>query len=192
MGKKLSNKEIQKRQEILQETINNAHKEGVVLSAKYLINKMRERGYKMDRMTLYRERKALANQNNFVRDIAESTYSQMIEEIWDGLTNLEEKAQDLSEKQWTRAVMVKKHRPPETPAEEENPNLIPAHSIERRVETLSFQPKAMFLRLQKEIMEQKMALLKGDTMNVSVAFLSSKLNDYKQKLDEKKQEKDGL
>lgn len=161
---------IKTRREKLIEIQSKYYRDEKHLSPKLMLKELDKAGFKIDRKTLYNDRKYLAESNNFVRDIAESFYSQMIEDMFNDLEHIKGEAYRLAEKEWIRRTVKDKTANGQT-------------SQERSIDTNEATPKGMFLKLAVDCVKEQANLLKGDVMNYSVAFLSNKMRIYKSEVD---------
>lgn len=160
---------IDTRRKVLMNIINEMHRTDQHIRPKTLLAKLAESGYKIDRMTLYYDRKFLAETNTFVRDIAESTYSQMIEDCHNNICYIRDQAIELASKTWQKSKAKRR-------------NTAGQEMTETELTEDEAVPRERFYRLALDCEKQIMELLKGDVMNYSVAFLSKKLQRYKQEI----------
>jgi len=172
-----SDESVDKRRLVLQEIINDCHKSGNHPSNRYLLEQINKKGFPITRMTLYTDRVKLARENTFVRDIAESTYSQIIEDIFNNITFIESEAFEMANKSWTRTKTITRNNSNKKKGQ-------PKTITETHTETNDAVTKERFLRLALECQTAKINLLKGDTINITVALLSKKLYQYKLQLEE--------
>lgn len=172
-----SDESVDKRRLALQEIINGCHKSGNPPSNQYLLEQLSKRGFPITRMTLYTDRRWLAKQNTFVRDIAESTYSQIIEDIFNNISLIESKAFELANKSWTKTKTITRTNPN---AKKGQPKTI----TETQTETNDAVPKERFLSLALDCQRERMNLLKGDVTDITVAMLSKRLDQYKLQLED--------
>ncbi len=172
-----SDESVEKRRSALQEIINDCHKSGKNPSNKYLLEQLNKKGFPITRMTLYIDRVKLARENTFVRDIAESTYSQMIEDIFNNITTVEGEAFEMANKSWTRTKTITRNNPNRKKGQ-------PKTITETHIETNDAVSKERFLRLALDCQSAKTNLLKGDVINVTVAMLGKRLDQYRSQLDD--------
>ena len=165
-----SDKVIKERRAVIQQIINDLHKEGKPIRPKILHEKLKEKGFVIDTVTLYFDRKFLAENNSWVRDIAESNYSQMIEDHHTNVSYIRDQAMDLAEKSWSKSKAKRKIAGETTTTETE--------LIEDEA-----NPRERFYRLALDCEKQLLELLKGDVLNYSVAFLQKKLQSYKAEIE---------
>src|SRR3990172_6469082 len=81
----------ERRRVALQNIINDLHKERRHITEKILLEKLDAKGYKIKRSSLYEDRVALSKENTFIRDLAESSYSQVIKKVYNAITLKKEK-----------------------------------------------------------------------------------------------------
>lgn len=161
---------IKKRRDTVQLIINDLHKEGKPIRPRTIHERLKEKGYEVDTVTLYFDRKYLAEHNSFVRDIAESNYSQMIEDHHTNVSHIRDQALELAEKLWQKTKAKRKIAGETTTTETE---MIEDEAI----------PRERFYRLALDCERQLLELLKGDVLNYSVAFLQKKLQTYKAEVE---------
>jgi len=171
-----SDESVDKRRLALQEIINDCHKSGKHPSNKYLLEQINKKGFPITRMTLYTDRVKLARQNTFVRDIAESTYSQMIEDIFNNVSFIESEAFEMAKKSWIRTKTITRNNPNTKKGQ-------PKTITETHTETNDAVSKERFLRLALDCQHAKTDLIKGDVINVTVAMLGKRLDQYKLQLE---------
>lgn len=152
----------------------------VRLSRKILLEELKKKGFEPSASTLDRDLIEVAKGNPYVRNIAEATFSQKIEEMATALDSLEEIAW-----QWL-------DNPPQIIKQKMEPIGEPKNGkqqfkvIEQTVETMSKRAIAADIR---EIVMAKKDLITGDVLNVSIVLLGNKLNhqaEYIKKLEEEK------
>ena len=171
----------ERRRVALQNIINDLHKERRHITEKILLEKLDAKGYKIKRSSLYEDRVALAKENTFIRDLAESSYSQVIEEVYNDITLIKEKCLALAEKDWVRRLIKEK------PTGAIDKDGKPVVRVERLIEENESAPKQNFYALALKCDEQIMNLMRGDLLNVSVALLARKLDHYRSEIELLKQ-----
>jgi len=85
-----------------------AKKKGIPITRTYLIESLKKKGHIIDKSTLYRDRTFLNHNNTFIRDIAESNYSEMMQDIWEKLEWVEEQSLEQYSKKWTNSKVVQR------------------------------------------------------------------------------------
>lgn len=165
----------------LQSIINDLHKDRLHITEKILLERLDTAGYKIKRQQLYLDRVVLAKENTFIRDLAESSYSQIIEEVYNDITLIKEKCLALAEKDWVRRLIKEK------PTGAVDKDGKPVVRVERLIEENESAPKQNFYALALKCDEQIMNLMRGDLLNVSVALLARKLDHYRSEIELLKQ-----
>lgn len=164
--------DVEKRREKLQEILNDNFANGSILTSKMIMDKMKDAKFPYsNRRDLYRDRVALAKNNSFVRDMAESTYSANMEESFEVFTHIRDEALRLAGSEWEK----RKHK---------TKNADTGVSTENETITDEAGPKNMFLNLAMNAEKCRVDMMNGDLLNYSVAFLGKKLNQYKTQLAE--------
>lgn len=174
-----SEENIDKRRLVLQEIINHALVNNIHISEKYLMGELEKKDYHITRGTLYFDRIAIAKMNTFVRDMAESSYSQIIEDIYNNIGLIEAEAFQLANMTWQKERVTRTDLP-----KAKNTKGAAKQSKVEEVERNNFIPKERFLRLALECQTAKTNLLKGDVTNITVAMLSKRLDQYRLQLEE--------
>lgn len=87
--------DIVTRQQVLADIIFDLKSENKSDKPKVLLKLMKEKGYDIDRSTLYRDRVAINQRNNFVRDLSESNYSYYIESMWSDIELVKQESQEV-------------------------------------------------------------------------------------------------
>lgn len=87
--------DIVTRQHTLEEIISNLKSENIPVTPKILLEKMKKKGYKIDRSTLYRDRLAVNQRNSFLRDLSESNYSDYVENMWNDIEFVKQEAHEM-------------------------------------------------------------------------------------------------
>lgn len=172
-----SDESVDKRRSVLQEIINDCHKSGKHPSIQYLLEQLSKKGFPITRMTLYTDRVWLARQNTFVRDIAESSYSQIIEDMFNNISFIESESFEMANKTWSRTKTITRNNPNKKKGQ-------PKTLTETQTETNDAVPKERFLRLALDCQTAKINLLKGDVTNITVAMLGKRLDQYRSQLEE--------
>ena len=90
--------ELDARLDALTQIITEEYSDGRKIIGKEIIKKMKELGYpEYTKDTLYRDRCRLNRKNPFLRDMAESNYSKIVEEMWNDIELVNDKAKELLE-----------------------------------------------------------------------------------------------
>lgn len=124
-----------------------------------------------NRTTLWHDRRRLAKGSNFVRDLAASNYSTYIEQCYETLDDLEDKAYDLFNDKW-------KVRTVKTRTWEEDGEI--KSSEESTVQDVPYQVKLESLKLIQKSVDLKTRIVGGENLQLSAAMLADKFR----KLDE--------
>jgi len=174
-NKKSTDEQVNRRID-LQKIIDAAKKKGIPITRKYLISQLKKKGYTIDKSTLYRDRTFLNQNNTFIRDIAESNYSEMMQDIWEKLEWVEEQALLQYDKKWTNSKEIKRQ------IYDKDEGVVTLHDM-ILTDELS-QPKSAFLNLIKDIQKQKFEFLTSHNVHLSAAMLARKLTLYKNQIAE--------
>jgi len=160
---------IEKRRKALRRIISDYGQKGKKPSRKELLFELAKKGFKIDLSTLYRDKTSINGENSFLRDIAEANYSVYVEEMWDNLDFIIENSIENYHKNFPITKTTKHEKNGE---------------IETTIQTIKNNPdsKQKFLRLILDATMEKASLIKGDTINFSVAFLSKKLHKFEDEL----------
>jgi hypothetical protein len=168
--------EIKKRQLKLKDIIYEASLDGKFLTQKEVLEKLKEAGYKISRSELTRDKRAIATQNDFIRDLAEHNYSQFMEESFNLYTAIREEALALAGSSWVKRTV--KDKTTDEGGSHEVVNV-----------TDEAGPKKMFYELALNAENSRVQMLKGDVLNYSVAYLGKKLDQYKAIIDSRSKTK---
>jgi len=87
--------DIVTRQHVLEEIIFNLKLDNISVTPKILLEKMKEKEYKIDRSTLYRDRLSINQRNSFLRDLSESNYSFYVENMWEDIELVTQGSQEM-------------------------------------------------------------------------------------------------
>ena len=165
------------RQQKIVDIEESLKKKGEIITRAKIIEELHKAGFPSASLsTLYRDRVALARNNRFVRDLAESTYSKYVGDIFERMETLQEQVDN-----WHK-------NPPKITKQKVEPiGLYPkGHKqagqpmfkiIETTVETMNPVTISQFdLRIQ----ETKLGALKGDIVDTSVALISEEFDKLQQ------------
>lgn len=136
-----------------------------------LIDDLKKRGYKSNRNILYDDRTALNKGNIFIADLTESNYSQMMDDIFEKLSWIEEEAMKQYNRKWTNSKTVTKNT--------DKGKITETHTTKEIA-----QPKAAFLSIFKDSQKIKYEFLTGNNIHVSAALLRQKFQQMQQKIFE--------
>lgn len=173
--------DIEVRRQALLDVILETRKKRKLLTRKAMIDGMKKKGFDVDVATLYRDRTALNRTNNFVRDLAESNYSAIQEDIQEVLDWVEQEAERQYRKTWTNSKTVKKEIPT-------NEGLVEIEEVTTTGEVAA--AKAAFLKIIKEVQELKNKLIHGENIQLSVALLKDKIRKLESENEELKKSGD--
>lgn len=175
--------DINLRRDVLAKIISDLKVEGVPVTKKILVEKMAKKGYKMDDSTLHRDRTELNKKNTFVRDMGESNYSSYIEEIATTLDYVTNEALAIYEAEWNKVAVNTKTKGGRIV----KGRVVGGETVfhERKAEKNALHAKIQALRIINDATKCKLELLKGDTINISVALLGQKLNKLKDEVHDK-------
>lgn len=169
-----SQKQIVKYSNELSAVQSSLIKEGKPLTHKNMLTGLEAKGFKGTRQQFYVILRKLNEGSNFVIAISESQYSSMIEDIWNKLNFIEDECMDLAGQDWTEIKTRAGDGTEGSSFTETTPN--------------QYKPKHDFYKLAKEIQKEKRELLKGDTINVSVAMIEKKFQLVREESEAKSQQ----
>lgn len=172
--------DIQSRRNALRKIILEYEKQDKEITRNALLKELDKKGFHIDMATLYRDRTSLNKENTFIEDIAaESNYSAYIEEMFEKIHRVEEKAGQLYEMKWTDDKIIKRETRDGQFKEEHHTSENPG-------------PKIGLLNVILKCQEAKLKMFSGDNINISVTLLGRKLEEYKVELEKlRSQEKKG-
>lgn len=144
-----------------------------------LVSELHLEGWKADRSSIYRDRKAIQKSNAWVQNLAESTYSERQEDIDNIVIYTIKEAKKNYEKDWIITKAIKRTTPKGAVVEAHTSSEIPG-------------AKKMFLDVMQKGAELQMKHTNGENINRSAAMLGieldeahNKINSLKEKLLEK-------
>lgn len=172
-GKKSSIDIINKRRMVITEIKQDYMDKGQKLTTNLLITELDGRGFKsLSRATVERDLIEVAKGNNYVRNIAEATYSQTIEDMFESFNITEE---------WLWKCLDNPPKITRQRIRAEPTSKTGYRVMESIVETIS---PLSIVRAIREIVEAKKSLLSGNVLNLSVALLGEKYRIMEQKVKE--------
>jgi hypothetical protein len=150
----------------------------IPITSHNLMTGMEKKGFNGTRFQFYNIRNRLNETDTFVMDISQTQYSSMIHGIWDKLEFVEQEAMKLFSADWE----IKKTRTSQATSDEADRNRW------EEIEANQYKPKHDFLELIGKIQKQKLELMKGDVLNVSIAMLEKKFQQLRDESEAKSQE----
>jgi len=177
--KRSNNNMVNNRRVELQKIIDEFKKKGVPITRQGLIDELQKKGYTSNRNILYDDRTALNKDNTFISDLTESNYSQMMQDIYEKLSWVEEQAMTQYNKKWTNSKLVTKNTAQGTFEE--------THTTDEIA-----QPKAAFLSIIKDTQKLKYEFLTGNNIHLSAVLLMQKFQQLNQKIFELERSKKSL
>jgi len=163
----------------LAKIIEQFQKEGKLITRHSLIAELKKKGFTSDRYILYNDRTELNKGNSFIRNLTESNFSQMMQDIYQNLSWVEEEAIKQYNRKWTNSKTVEKVLEIKTKTISEK------HTTEEIA-----QPKVAFLRIIMDIQKLKYEFLTGPNIQLSAALLSQRFQQMQQELFELKKAND--
>lgn len=166
--------EVENRREALSKIIAQFQKERKIINRFTLQPALKEAGFDVSEGTIYRDMTVINRSNTWVKDLVESNYSALQENIASMLDIIEKEAYDNYKKTWTTSKTTKKQVPRKD------------GTIEITEETKTGElagPKATFLNILTRVQELRMKHTHGDNINISAALLTAELQEAKDKLE---------
>ena len=158
--------DIRKRHDVIRQTQMEYYEKKEKLTQSRLLQELKKKGYAPSIATLNRDLVEVAKGNNFVRNIAESTYSKHIEDMYNSLDTLEEMCW-----QWIDSPPQILKQKLEPTGEKDKKGKPVFRVIEMTMETIS--PRMITSDI-REIAMAKKDLLTGNALNVSIVLLGNK------------------
>lgn len=151
---------------------------GEKLTTELMLQELEKKGFKISSRTLYEDRLDIAKGNNYVRNIAESTYSEQIESIMTSLDILESKYWE-----WMKNPPQIKKQKVELAGKDADGK--PVYKIlESSLETIS--PVAIGKDIREIVMAKK-EVISGDVLDLSIVMLAEKYRLIEHQVNEAKQ-----
>lgn len=170
---KYSNFDITVRREAVLRIVNELKKKGITINRYTVHQSVVNAGFDVDESTVYRDLVAINRENTWIRDLAESNYSQYQESIHETLNWIEVEAKKQYKKKWTMSKRVSK----QVHAKDEG--IIDL--IEQTVTAELAAPKAAFLKIIAEVQDLKIKHTNGENINISAALITQEFQDIKKK-----------
>lgn len=167
-----TNEEIQQRQSKLKDILYEASQDGKYLPDKVVLEKLAEAKFKITRSELARDKRAIATNNSWLRDLAEHNYSSYMEESFELFKVIRNEAMQLAGSDWVKRTVKDK-------TTDEGGS----HEVINTTDEAG--PKKMFYDLALNAENSRVNMLKGDVLNYTMAFLGKKLQYYKEKAEAK-------
>jgi len=164
--KNSSAKIIKKRHDALRRIIVKFNQNGSSPTRKELLSELAKKGFKIDYSTLYRDRTSINAENSFIEDISRYNYSAYVEDIWDKLDWII----DNSMENYHKNIPITKK------IEHEKNGVI--ETTIQKIENKS-DSRYKFLRLILDASMAKFSMMRGDSINVSVALLEKKFQQLR-------------
>jgi len=154
-----TDEQIIKRQEKLREILDSYRKQNIKPTNEQLLTDLRngESGYDISIRTLTEDKVELARGNTFVSDVAKKTYSQIINDCYDALEFIEQKAREILDKKWTQSKQITK--------KSRGGNEITEHLTAELAD-----PRLRALSIIADAVMKKAELVSGKTLDVSAAL----------------------
>ena len=171
--------DIKKRQDAILQIQMEYYDKKEKLTQSRLLQELTKKGYTPSIATLNRDLVEVAKGNNFVRNIAEVTYSKHIEDIFNSLDALEDIVWEMMDD--PPKIIRDKMVPVGTADKKGMYQLV---LKERTVETIS---KLEIVEDLLQIINAKKDLLTGDALNVSIVLLGNKLTHLQEEIKKAKE-----
>jgi len=187
--------EILTRQKKLGDIIVKYHEDNKEPSNNQLIKSMREIGYDTyNYMTLNRDMKHINRQNTFVRDLAESNYSYIVETQMNKLTSVQKTVDswEQSPPEIIRRVMRAKR----------NPNFDHTDLKRMQDEKIAewiYEPETAYAEtispitiqsMKKDLAMNVLRVFNGDIIDTSIAMITSKFDEMQEQIDRYEMQED--
>ncbi len=155
-----TDEERENRLMILEQHIEDLDFQGKEYSRKDLLNYLKKKGFKISRITLYRDLQYLANNNQFIQKIG-LNYSDYMEKISKKYKKIEREAWKIYNQKWTQSKIIKK----QTITKSED--IVDLTEVVTTKEIAS--PKIGALKVATEVVKLQQELASGKNLNLSAA-----------------------
>ena len=174
-SRKSNDQEVEYRQTILSQVIEEAHNRKDIINENYLLYKMKLKGIEnYTRTRLYNDRLTLDSKNNYIRNFLPN-YSKYQDDINKELDSIRDEAIELSKTKW----MIKRTITRETKD---------GTYITESEETGNQKYKSELLKIRAKVAELKQKHSEGQNINISAVIVSRELQNKKDEIEKLKRE----
>lgn len=139
-----------------------------------ILLRMKGRGYpEYNSMAYYRDATAINKKSSFVKDLITSNYSAYVEEIWNRLADVEEKANQVYNQTWTNSKKLTRQA------------LAKGVKVDLAEEVQTEEvaaPKLKALEIIAHVQELKHKVIIGDNLQLSAAMLGEKFKEMESEI----------
>lgn len=139
-----------------------------------IMRRMKEVGYTdYNTMMYYRDATAVNKKSSFVKDLITSNYSAYVEEVWNRLQDVEERANEVYKQKWTSS---------KTTTKQTISKGVVVNLVEETKSDEIAAPKLKALEIIASVQELKHKVIVGDNLQLSAAMLGEKFKEMESEI----------